>query len=347
MQTLCHKVIYQNRGEYAAFNSFPSAVITQSGRMLVAFRQARDFSATRGKTVHLDPKSRAVLLASEDGGASWVASSLADHFLYGVQDPCLTLLADGTVAGTYFLWKVVEPNGERGDTAAYGEWIGRLMGVQTVRSQDEGRTWDEPLPLGPLPLALRGNLVELADGTLLAAPYRGNEVHLFASQDRGQSWERRYNFVHPDYSLNETNLYQTPSGKVVAFVRSRQHRLSVEPPSPLLTAESTDGGQTWSPLRVRAEIESPTPFHLLRLQSGRVLLSYGYRREPYGIRAHLLDAECEQWGEAVELRSGGPDRDIGYTSAVQQADGTIWVFHYWHDPGSGGHRHIAATLCRE
>ncbi len=366
MKKLRDLVVYQNRGEYASFNSFPNAVITHGGRILVAFRQARDYGAAYGKTVHIDPKSRGVLITSEDQGGHWTSqsSTIADHFLYGVQDPCLKTLRDGTLFASYFLWKVVEA--EPGDgippaKAIYPGWGGVLMGARTIRSTDEGRTWDEPAVLGTSPLAIRGNPVELADGMLLIAAYSQGIVYLLASADQGKNWTPRSQLVHPDYSLQEPNLHLTPSGKVVVFMRSVPRsdevlseadnaRWSPETPlwqrGRLLTAESVDGGWHWSPFCARP-VFSSTPSHLLQLASGRVLLSYGYRKPPYGIRARLLDAECGQWGEEIVLRDDGAGFDIGYTSAVQVADGTIWIFYYWHDLGGDGHRYIAATLCRE
>ncbi|HWL51070.1 MAG TPA: sialidase family protein [Chthoniobacteraceae bacterium] len=366
MKKLHDLVVYQNRGEYAAFNSFPNAAITHSGRMVLAFRQARDYRALHGKTVHIDPKARGVLIASEDHGATWSSppSTMADHFLYGVQDPCLKTLRDGTLLGTYFLWKAVEAEPGDGIPPAkpiYPGWGGLLVGAWTVRSADEGRTWDEPVALGTAPLAVRGNPVELPDGTLLLAAYGQGSVHLLASTDYGRNWTARSVLQHPDYSLQEPNLHLTPSGKVIVFIRSvprGEDALSEtdnarwRPETPLwqrgrlFTAESTDQGRHWSPLCPRP-VYSSSPSHLLPLASGRVLLSYGYRKPPYGIRARLLDAECAQWGEEIVLRDDGGGFDLGYTSAVQAADGTIWIFYYWYETGGDEHRHIVATLCRE
>ena len=48
---------------------------------------------------------------------------------------------------------------------------------------------------------------------------------------------------------------------------------------------STDDGWTWQGLK-RTPIWG-FPCHLLALRSGHVLCAYGYRREPFGVRAVL------------------------------------------------------------
>ncbi|WP_316814385.1 hypothetical protein [Pedobacter heparinus] len=50
------------------------------------------------------------------------------------------------------------------------------------------------------------------------------------------------------------------------------------------------------------------------MPDNRVLLTYGYRHQPYGIRAKILNAECTDFKTAVEvvLRTDGGGGDLGY-----------------------------------
>lgn len=91
----------------------------------------------------------------------------------------------------------------------------------------------------------------------------------------------------------------------------------------LYQSDSYDMGKTWSP-----PVKTPMwghPPHLLRLASGNVLCVYGYRRIPYGIRACLSHDEGKTWDIQNELilRNDGLDRDVGYPTSVQLADGRI------------------------
>ena len=62
-----------------------------------------------------------------------------------------------------------------------------------------------------------------------------------------------------------------------------------------------------------------------------MLLTYGYRHSPYGIRARLLDAEARDPGGAEELllRTDGAGPDLGYPWAVSLPNGEVLVAYYW------------------
>ena len=53
----------------------------------------------------------------------------------------------------------------------------------------------------------------------------------------------------------------------------------------------------------------------VRLPDNRVLLTYGYRREPCGIRAKILNKECTDFATSDEIilrDDNGPGTDVGY-----------------------------------
>lgn len=353
------QVIYKSREHGNNYNTFPSAVLTKDGNIVVGFRQARDMRHRFGGTEHYDPASRASALISRDEGKTFSLSLIYDDFVEGVQDPSLNLLRDGSLFGTFFCWTVQNKSTTAGlEHPSPEEWspydaryIARLAQLYTIRSTDGGLTWDKPLPVSKERLALRGVCAELSDGAILLPAYRMQErncwkVCIHRSEDRGKTWRPVATLDHPPHGVNETSLFVTASGKVVAFLRSSYFERGNPATAPLLTAESHDNGATWSKPLER-KLHSPSPFHPLQLQSGRVLVSYGYRFAPFGIRAVLLDGECEQWDtlEEVVLREDGQDEDLGYTSAVQLSNGEIWIFYYMYD--SDGYRYIAATICRE
>lgn len=82
----------------------------------------------------------------------------------------------------------------------------------------------------------------------------------------------------------------------------------------------------------------------LRLNDGRVLLTYGYRNEPYGIRARILNPECTDFATSPEIviRDDGGNWDIGYTWATQFDDGRVLVVYYYNQ--EDGPRYIAGTI---
>ena len=76
----------------------------------------------------------------------------------------------------------------------------------------------------------------------------------------------------------------------------------------------------------------------------RVLLTYGYRHQPYGIRARVLNAECTDYATSnrIVLRDDGGNTDIGYTTVGDVDNNRILVIYYFNKDNET--RHIAGTI---
>ncbi|MBI1785338.1 exo-alpha-sialidase, partial [Candidatus Sumerlaeota bacterium] len=128
----------------------------------------------------------------------------------------------------------------------------------------------------------------------------------------------------------------TPKGDWVAFIRTSNFN------DHTVIARSTDGGRSFQPW-ADAGFQGH-PHYALRLPDLRVLLIYGYRHPPFGIRARVLDAECANGAAAEEiiLRDDGGNGDLGYPWATMTADGRILVVYYFNK--NDGARQIAGTV---
>jgi hypothetical protein len=137
-------------------------------------------------------------------------------------------------------------------------------------------------------------------------------------------------------TFNETSLYETPKGDLVAFMRTANFD------DHTVVARSTDGGRSFQPWQ-DAGFQGH-PHHALSLPGKRVLLVYGYRHEPFGIRARVLDADCGNVPTAPEivLREDGGNGDIGYPWATLISKKQALVVYYFHR--DNGTRHIAGSL---
>ena len=158
------------------------------------------------------------------------------------------------------------------------------------------------------------------------------------SADGGRHWEYACPIAQDEkVTFNETSLYQTPSGAIVAFMRTADFD------DHTAVARSPDGGRSFEPWEDTGF--QGHPHYALRLPDDRVLLVYGYRHEPFGIRARVLDPECTNAGAAPEmvLRDDGAGGDLGYPWAAMLADGRVLVVYYFHRE-EGGTRHIAGTI---
>jgi hypothetical protein len=344
------------------YSAFPSVVRRPDGELLVAFRRAPDRRALGEKgNQHVDPNSYLVSMRSRDGGQSWSPAPelLYAHPLGGSQDPCLLQLADGDLLCLSYLWTLVRQDGIPNLKApVFQSYPGFFFsGGYFVRSSDGGKSWKGPFypvaipqekylsPYGePLPAYNRGAAIEGRDGRLFWAVAandqlspRRTSVHLLTSSDRGQTWTYSAPIAEDaKASFNETSMYETPKGDLLAFLRSE----SLEDQACI--ARSTDGGKTFQPWQ-RMGFQGH-PLHALRLPDNRVLLTYGYRHKPYGIRARVLNPECTDFATAPEmvLRDDGGTTDLGYPWSAMIDDTRVIVVYYFNR--DNGRRHIAASI---
>ena len=106
-----------------------------------------------------------------------------------------------------------------------------------------------------------------------------------------------------------------------------------------------DNGLTWNFLNKPAESTGGSvgnPPSMIKLKDGRLAITYGFRSEPYGIRARLSNDNGLTWGEEVNLRGDGW-WDLGYPRTVQRPDGKIVMVYYFNDH-KDTERYIAATI---
>ena len=352
-------VIYQENRFYA---TFPSVVKRPDGELLVAFRRAPSRVALREKTEsHIDPNSYLVLVRSRDGGATWTKEPelIYAHEFGGSQDPCLLQLRDGTLLCSSYGWAVLKPEavpllGPRVNQNRPGTVF---LGGYLVRSTDGARSWQGPIypphippeinhdPYGrPLPAYNRGAMYEGANGRIFwvvaamdSDPPRKTSNHLLVSDDRGTTW--RYSApvaVDAKVVFNEASAYVTPKGDVVAFLRTANFE------DQACIARSSDGGKTFQPWEGMGF--KGHPLQATRLPDQRVLLVYGYRHKPFGIRARILNAECTDYATAPEivLRDDGGTTDIGYPWSVVVDERRVLVVYYFNL--ANGPRHIAGTM---
>jgi hypothetical protein len=162
-------------------------------------------------------------------------------------------------------------------------------------------------------------------------------AHLLASEYKGLTWTYSCPVaVDENVSFNESSIYETPKGDLVAFLRT------AELDDQACLARSIDGGKTFQPWQKMGF--QGHPLHALRLPDQRVLLTYGYRHAPFGIRARILNAECTDFATAPEiiLRTDGGTTDLGYPWAVQLDETHVLVAYYFNL--ANGPRHIAGTI---
>ena len=348
-------VIYEDAKFYCAF---PSVIKKPDGELLVAFRRAPNRNLFGEGNTHVDANSYLVMVRSSDG-ENWTKNPelIYAHAFGGSQDPCLLQLRNGTLLCASYGWAFIKPNAvEKLKKPVFIAGDATFLGGYLVRSTDGGNSWQGPFypphidaevcftPFGDgIPAYNRGALCEGKSGRIFwAVAATDNEsvnktsVYLITSDDQGISWDYRSPVaVDVKVSFNETSVYETPKGDIVAFLRTANMN------DEACIARSTDGGKsfTWESMGFQGH-----PLNAIKLPDNRVLLTYGYRHQPFGIRARILNAECTDYATSEEfiLRDDGGNGDIGYTWPVLLDNNKVLVTYYFNI--NNGLRHIAGTI---
>ena len=359
-----HSVIYKRDGDYAAHAHLERL---DDGRLMVGFRVQQ--WAAHG--VVGDYK----VFVSGDGISwqesndptipfNWPASSPRER-LYRFAG----VMADGSFVSTgavgYEVWDkdrrqeaedlglMVEAHPTDDELVLVG---GRRMFVQ--RSTDGGGTWDRrewAFPGNKLISCTGGpRSARCADGTVVVPVYAADSTgrtrgFAWRSADNGVTWRlMAMGSASHGVDPNVTTCAEVAPGRLLALSRAGAYGLGY-----LVEKWSDDNGLTWSHT-AQTEIYG-YPAHLLKLRDGRVLCSYGYRRDPMGARAVVSNDQGVTWDIAntVVLRDDGSTpgqlntdfpytgENVGYPTSVQLDDGSIVTAYHITTPDEM--THVAAT----
>jgi hypothetical protein len=172
--------------------------------------------------------------------------------------------------------------------------------------------------------------IQLRDGRLL---YAGKElwtddkkIGVCESTDDGRTWRwlagiptRKGDAVVRGY--HELHVVEASNGTLVAQIRNHNKANA----GWTLQTESKDGGKTWTEPH---PICYGLPSHLLKLRDGRLLMTYGHRRPPFGNQVCISADNGKSWGEAIIISSDGLGGDLGYPSTVELGDGSLLTVWY-------------------
>ncbi|MGX7893935.1 sialidase family protein [Tsuneonella sp. HG222] len=92
---------------------------------------------------------------------------------------------------------------------------------------------------------------------------------------------------------------------------------------------SDDGGGTWQFLSRATDFGAPSAPVLM--SDGRLVLVYGRRLEPAGIRAVVSEDGGRSWGPELIIREDAGSWDIGYPRAWEVSPGRVGVLYYYND----------------
>jgi sialidase-1 len=294
-----------------------------------------------GRDGHVCPLGQVRAMTSNDDGATWTYPRVLFDGPIDDRDSGVLETGKGTLLVTTFTSLAYEESGllEKQTPARQVRWKSaqdRLtpeerkaqLGEWVLRSTDGGKTWSPPIatlvnsPHGP---------TQLKDGRLLYVGKKlwkdDGKIGVAESKDDGLTWTwlseipvRPGDAVRRGY--HELFALETDDGRIVAQIRNH-NKPDV---GSTLQCESSDGGQTWT---VPKSIDVwGLPSHLLKLKDGRFVMTYGYRRPPFGNQARISTDQGRTWSGPLTISADGTAGDLGYPSTVELADGTLLTVWY-------------------
>ncbi len=316
------------------YRGWPMLTRLDNGDLMLVYSGGRDY--------HICPFGRIDMIRSSDNGETWSEPMTLVDTPLDDRDPAVLQTSENGILVTYncssvyqkhmndpqrLLAKVygdeLEANLERWkaqDALTTGDEKkaiqGQYRGFNAVRSTDGGKTWSKPFPIPGF--SPRGP-IRLSDGSLLH--FSGLGEITWMSYDEGLTWEKVGKQNVPG---GEDHAVQNADGSIVAHVRLKentpqgriQHTVQMR---------SDDSGQTWTDPR---HIADGYPSHLLRLKDDSLLMTYGVRKAPYGIRARVSRDAGLTWSEELIISDDGASWDLGYPSTVELPDGRLLSIWY-------------------
>lgn len=328
-RVLKHVVVYRESGR---FGGWPAnhGIWSWGDEILVGFSAAY-FKKREWMYHQADPAKPEMpaFARSRNGGDTWTVREAPEQMLPrwgGKPGAALGQPIDFTHPG--FAWTLRFNDVNIGPTV---HWY----------SLDKGATWRGPFELPSLGLkgiAGRPNYLVFgkSDAMLFLTAAKGNarEGRPFCARTRdgGITWEF-VSYIGPEppgFAIMPAAV-ALANGTLVAAVRLRE---SGSPQRDWIdTYSSGDEGKTWTklPAAVEATGRGGNPAALVRLGDGRLCAAYGYRAEPYSMRARMSADGGRSWGDEIFLRRGGKAPDLGYPRSVVRADGNIVTVYYFND----------------
>jgi sialidase-1 len=317
------------------YHGWPTLARRKNGQLLLVY--------SGGREGHVCPFGRVELMTSDDGGQTWTFPRVLLDGPIDDRDAGVVETPNGSLLVTTFTSLAYEPilkkaeQDGKWDAKQLARWQGahnrisaaerkKDLGVWMIRSTDGGVNWSTKYdclvssPHGPIAL-WDGRM--LYPGKDLWRP--GERVGVCQSTDDGQSWQW-LSTIQPRPGDNPAEYHElhgieAKDGRIIVHIRNHNKPNAGE----TLQTESTDGGKTWSTPRSIGVWGLPS--HLTRMEGDRLLMSYGYRKPPFGNQARVSEDNGKTWSEPVTISDDGAGGDLGYPSTVQLDNGefvTVW-----------------------
>lgn len=200
------------------------------------------------------------------------------------------------------------------------EWV-----VDTLGFPKASKGLSEYIPFGDITIGADGSLRVLAYAQ--TDDKERNVLYMFRSENDGENWEVMSVISDGEGDTlfckghNETALLYVGDSHWIAAARRWQG-------SSLDLFQSDNDGVSWKWIGPLTK-SNQSPGHLLRLNDGTLLLTFGNRiKEYFGVSVKLSTDNGLTWGEEIRIVDDVDPIDGGYPASVQLPDGNILTAYY-------------------
>lgn len=319
-------IIYQNE-EKLGYCGWPTVAKIYDDKLI---------SVWSLRQTHQDPYGKVVGAISEDNGVTWGEPFTIIDTVLDDRDAGVIFWNNKVIVSTVSVSKHIYLN------SGNQEWIDYTNAITDEQEAEAlgckyviGEMVNGKLTFGEIkkaPAFTPHGMIKLANGDLGYVGYDGydretgitkTKITFYSSAD-GETWSKVSEVFGANEflvdKLNEPNAIVLKNGKMIVAVRSESGGIYI--------AESIDGGVTFSNKRALLPAAISTPPHLMQMTDGTLVLSYGYRSEPFNIRAIVSKDNGESWSNEIELTSGGVDWDFGYPATIERGNGELLTVYY-------------------
>lgn len=321
---------------------------------------------------HVDPFGKVVASVSEDDGKTWSEPKVLIDSPLDDRDAGILPYGDGFLLISFTLGReelqfYFERHEGRPDTEEkcqmYFDAMNRITDEDEARylgstvyyfDADFKEQYHVKMPITSPhgPTLLRDGRVMLVGRTMASEhATMGDTVKVYFSRD-GKNFDTCVDLDLPKDGMDSRAFYCEPhclelaDGTILVQYRLQYHRAGEDSKHfTIYQSVSTDGGKTFSPaapLNIPEEDLCGSPPHLIQMKDGTVVLTYGYRLEPYGQRARISRDSGKTWSKEMILRDDGISWDLGYPATVELKNGNLLSIYY-QIPVGKKNRAILAT----
>ena len=341
IQVFEKKVICSNPdSQLHGYFAWPSVARLQDGRLMMV--------ASGFRLKHICPFGKVVACFSEDEGETWTKPSVVMDTPLDDRDGGVVPFGEKSVLVTSFnntVWAQRNWNANNKDPYinAYLDSIDekaaeeKYLGSTFVISHDCGKTFG---PVMRMPVTCPHGPVPMKDGGLLYIGRTFSAHNLVMEDDHIAAYKLNEDGTYeklgdienvaPGLLSCEPNTLILPDGKIIVHIRVHKGGYFT-----IFQSESYDGGLTFTKPHQLLGDQGGAPAHLLRLNDGTLISTYGYREVPYGVRMMYSTDNGETWSADHVLWDKGLGNDLGYPCSVQLKNGDILTVFYARETEEG------------